>query len=295
MGLVLLILPLFIHAKEVASPYSNKSPTVAAVLPNPTEVGECSPLKIAKKEKDEYVYLNKDGKEISFKEKMLELNPEKNGDSVFQDLINSSDPKNINEEIYVKIKAESAGLGDAEILARLIYSEALSTGYWKNKCSAPSADDLMKSIGWSLMNRVEKIKKKPGNPYWSVVFQPQQFATSFSSNVKQGRKSFATYFMCPLKGNYINCNSQNVCRDQTAKKIYESAVSIADKIITEYTNKTGIPAEYRGITNFFYPQSEFFGEMRPLWAKNIDPSKNKGYINILKVTDKPCVEFYRIK
>ncbi|MGZ3775435.1 MAG: hypothetical protein ACXVCY_13895 [Pseudobdellovibrionaceae bacterium] len=192
------------------------------------------------------------------------------------------------EEIFARKEAEKAGISREEILARLIYSESLSSGYWKGTCQAKSGEDVMAAVGWGVINRVHERKKNSLDVYSDVVFAKMQFRTSFSSKKEN---PFAAAFLCPLRSqNYLNgCSGA-----PSADKLYKTAQDTARKIIEEY-EKTGIPKDYKGITNFFYPKSEFFGEMRPSWAKESDPTKNKGYVNILNVTSNPCVEYYRLK
>ncbi|MGZ3797582.1 MAG: hypothetical protein ACXVB1_14520 [Pseudobdellovibrionaceae bacterium] len=198
------------------------------------------------------------------------------------------DPKTKTEEAFARAEAEKSELSKEELLARLIYSESLSTGYWKEHCNAKSEDDIMTTIGWGIMNRVKGKAKVNLDAYSDIIFGKSQFRTSFSS---KKTNPFAEAFLCPLKSEaYLK---------QTAKKtsaidLYKKSQKIANDIIVDY-EKSGIPKEYKGITNFFYPQSEFFGEMRPPWAPDKDATKNKGYLNTLGVTDKPCVESYRLK
>ena len=198
-----------------------------------------------------------------------------------------------SEEARARHEAEKAKLKTADILARLIYSEALSSGYWRGVCKAKSEADLFETIGWGIMNRVQKAGP---DAYYGVVFAKNQFRTSFSPARRsiagfEGKvvNPFAIAFLCPLRAkDYLSRTSNK----PSAEALYTNARDIAGKIIRTYS-EDGIPTPYRGITNFFYPHSEFFGEMRPPWAKNSDPVKNKGYLNLLDVTN-PCVEFYRL-
>lgn len=198
------------------------------------------------------------------------------------------DARTKTEEQFARNEAEKSGLSKEELLARLIYSEALSTGYWKNACKAKSESDIMKSIGWGIMNRVKSKARSSLDAYSDVIFDKNQFRTSFS-----GKKSnpFAEAFLCPLKSQkYLDKTS----RKPTATTLYKKAQVLATEIVSEF-EKNGIPQSYRGITNFFYPHSEFFGELRPTWAPAKIPTKNKGYVNTLGVNDKPCVESYRLR
>lgn len=197
------------------------------------------------------------------------------------------DLKTKNEESFAKAEAEKNDLPKEEILARLIYSETLSTGYWHGLCEAPSVKSMMEGIGWGVMKRVKAKEKSHLDPYKEAIFAPKQFRTSFS-----GKKEnpFAEAFLCPLKSDaYLSKATVKT----GAVDLYKQAQDIAKTIIANY-EKSGLPADYKKITNFFYPKSEFFGEMRPAWAKDKDPSKNKGYKNILKVNQNPCIEFYAL-
>lgn len=198
------------------------------------------------------------------------------------------DPKTNTEETLVRAEAEKAALSREELLARLIYSESLSTGYWNDKCTAKSEDDIMTTIGWGIMNRVKQKSKTSLDAYSDVIFMKGQFRTSFSS---KKINPFAQAFLCPLKSDaYLN----QTTKKPTAMNLYKKSQEIANSIIVDY-EQNGIKKEYNSITNFFYPYSEYFGEMRPKWATNKDPNKNKGYIKNLGFGVKPCVETYRIK
>lgn len=191
-------------------------------------------------------------------------------------------------EASARKHAETAGLSKEEILARLIYSESLSSGYWNGRCNAKSADDIMTSIGWGIMNRVKGKASATLDAYSDVIFAPKQFATSFSSSKPN---PFAEAFLCPLESDkYL----QAAVKKDKASDLYKKSQKIASEIISEY-ERDGLPQSHKGITNFFYPQSEYFGELRPKWAPDKDAKKNKGYINLLGVNDNPCVEFYRLK
>ncbi len=153
---------------------------------------------------------------------------------------------------------------------------------------AESADAILTSIGWGTINRV-KIKSATNlDTYSDVIFGRKQYSTSFS-----GKKTnpFAESFLCPLKSQqYLDRAKKKV----DGKALFAKSRAIAHDIVHQFES-SGIPQKYRGITNFFYPQSEYFGEIRPTWAANKDPQKNRGYINLLGEKNKPCVEFYRLK
>lgn len=191
-----------------------------------------------------------------------------------------------NHESLAKAAATQADLSKTEVLARLIYAESLSTGYWKDRCQAASADAIMTGIGWGVLNRVKgNLGKK--DPYYATIFQKSQFATSFTTSTKRPSNPFAKAFLCPLSAkDYLSTKT-------SAAEIYAQAQSTAQKLVEQF-EKTSVPAPYNKVTNFFYPRSEYFGEMRPKWAPNENPEKNKGYLNLLKTTS-PCVEFYNLK
>lgn len=197
-------------------------------------------------------------------------------------------PASQAEEKMARKWAEENGLSKEEILARLIYSEALSTGYWKNKCNAESDVAIMKSIGWGVMNRVQSKAKQNLDAYSDVIFAKNQFRTSFS-----GKKEnpFATSFLCPLQADsYLKSSDRKI----RALALFSKTREVAENIVREY-EKTGIPKKYQGITNFFYPESEFFGELRPAWAPHKEFFKNSGYIDTVGASTKPCVETYKLK
>lgn len=194
-------------------------------------------------------------------------------------------------EPRVRGLAESNNLSRVDVLARLIFAESLSTGYWKGRCQFSSPDALMESIGWGIMNRVNKIKSAP-DPYYDVVFAKGQFGTSFSAGTEERRNPFAKAFLCPhAASEYLSGASISA----KAPELFEKARELAHRIIEEYS-ANGIPARYQRISNFFYPRSEWYGEMRPNWARNSDPTKNRGYLNLAGTTGNqaPCAEFYRL-
>lgn len=189
-------------------------------------------------------------------------------------------PAHQNQEQSAREAANAAALNEEDLLARLIFSEALSTGFWKNRCSSPSNSRLFSSLGWSMLARAKKfdsanIKK--------MIFAKNQFRTSFSHHRDN---PFATAFLCPLKAQaYLPSTT-------SASALFEEALAISRQILGD-ARSSGVPSEYAPITNFFYPRSEFFGEIRPSWAPHTDPNNNRGFQNLLK-TPNPCVEFYSL-
>jgi hypothetical protein len=201
------------------------------------------------------------------------------------DCVPKKDPKTGDEESRVREMAAQADLPKAEILARLIYGESLATGFWNGACEAPSDTELMESIGWGIMYRVNGKKKTEQDPYAAAIFLRKQFPTSFSSAKKN---PFAEAFLCPLKSDsYLAATKLK----PKAKDLYKKAHEISEKIIAAY-EMDGLPAKFKKVALFFYPRSEYYGELRPPWAKNPVAEKNPGYMNLLNAKNRPCVEFY---
>lgn len=193
------------------------------------------------------------------------------------------------EETKAREASEEENFSDHEVLARLIFSETLSTGYYKKVCEAASDEALMEAIGWGVVNRVDKYSPKRDDPkpdaFFHIVFQPRQFRTSFSG---KNDNPYARYFLCPdLAAEYF----QKAESTENALAVYAKAKEVAARIIDTY-QRSGLPTNYSKITHFFFPHSDQGGNTRPSWAKDPDPKKNKGYVNVLNV-EKPCAEFYR--
>lgn len=192
------------------------------------------------------------------------------------------------EEAAAQAAAEEENFSDHESFARLILAETLSTGYISGKCEAPSIDGLMEAIGWGVINRVKIYSPMKDDPkpdaYAHVIYRPKQFSTSFSN---KNDNPFAVVFLCPLKAKaYL----EKAGSKEDAFMLYERAKKTASEIMDKY-QRSGIPVANHKLTHFFYPYSEFSSE-RPTWARDPDPSKNKGYVNLLG-GQKPCVEFYQ--
>jgi hypothetical protein len=212
--------------------------------------------------------------------------------------LNECKPALESPEAAARAAASRVSLTKAEVLSRLIFSESLSTGFWKKRCSPPDdGNQLMQAIGWGIMNRVSKQPHSNSDstkPYYDVVFAPNQFVTSFS--IAKGKANpFAESFLCPLMSqDYLNQAAAD--RKISAAELYAAALKIAEQIVQEYDSAGKLPDEYKGITNFFYPRSEYFGELRPKWAPNSDATKNPGYLNLFKSKsgEHPCAEFYHL-
>lgn len=197
-------------------------------------------------------------------------------------------PASKKEEAAALAAAEEENFNDHESFARLILAETLSTGYVSGKCEAPGIDGLMEAIAWGVVNRVKKYspsKEDPKSDAWAhVIYQPKQFTTSFSG---KNNNPFAMIFLCPLKAkDYL----EKAGSKEDALALYMRAKKAASEVMDKY-QRSGIPAANVKLSQFFYPHSEFSTE-RPAWAKESDPTKNKGYVNLFN-SQKPCVEFYQ--
>ena len=91
----------------------------------------------------------------------------------------------------IEFVAAKAKLSQKEILARLVYAEALSTGIGDNPL-------VHEAIAWGVMNRVrlaersESMKKTYGNGIQGVIFKKGQFNPAVSP-----RSPFSRDFLCP--------------------------------------------------------------------------------------------------
>ncbi|MGE5843723.1 MAG: hypothetical protein ACM32K_02395 [Syntrophaceae bacterium] len=91
----------------------------------------------------------------------------------------------------IEFVAAKAKLSQKELLARLVYAEALSTGIGDNPL-------VHEAIAWGVMNRVrlaersESMKKSYGSGIRGVVFKKGQFNPAVSS-----KSTFSKDFLCP--------------------------------------------------------------------------------------------------
>ena len=198
-------------------------------------------------------------------------------------------PASSKEEAKVREAAEALNFSDHEVLSRLIFSETLATGYFAKRCNAPSAEMIMEGIGWTIINRVDKYSPKRDDPkpdaIFHVAFQRRQFSPSFS--VKNDNP-FARAFLCPFDAQkYL----ESVKSAEDGYSLYSLAKEVAARILDQYQRK-GIDVRFSRVTNVYYPYSEFAGQVRPSWAKDPDPTKNKGFVKLIE-GEKPCAEFYK--
>jgi len=137
----------------------------------------------------------------------------------------------------VEYVAAKAKLSPAELLARLVYAEALSTGI---------GDDPLvhEAIAWGVMNRVrlaersESAKRSYGSGIRGVVFKKGQFNPAVSP-----RSPFSKDFLCPKE-----------------RALWQMAVEAAGKamagernpfIQTPWEQDNGLSL----VVNFYYPKS----------------------------------------
>jgi hypothetical protein len=126
---------------------------------------------------------------------------------------------------------------DEELLARLAYAEASSTGF---------ADDALvyQGIAWGVMNRVRlgqvsaSSRRQYGSGVAGVVFQPQQFNPAVSL-----KSPFSRDFLCP----------RDSARWQLAIKAARLALQGQENpfIQTPWEQQHGLSL----VVNFYYPRS----------------------------------------
>lgn len=163
---------------------------------------------------------------------------------------------------------------DQEILARLIFSEGLSTGCLNHKvCSniISFKEHIFNKIGWGIALRIK-------NSIYDVVFKKFQFRTSFSPKMSDNKKNiFAHFFLCPeVSESYL----------KESKIRYEDLFQSAFIITGDIIHSKSIPSDYKKVTNFFYPKSPVFGEITPRWATDS---------NLIKRISNEWIKFYHVK
>lgn len=201
--------------------------------------------------------------------------------------------KGKSEEVFAREAAEAANLNDHEVFGRLLLAEAAAAGVLSKRCNAASTNALMEAMGWVVMTRVEKLSPDKEDPkpdaFYNVIFEPKQFRTSFSGAASN---PYAKIFLCPMEVKTFVPGAGTGLEAGLAA--YNEAKKVAARIMETY-QRSGIPSENARVTNYFLPLAEMANAQRPKWAKNEDPTKNKGYVDLLKVAAKPCAEFYRVK
>ena len=172
--------------------------------------------------------------------------------------------------------AAKAKLSEKELLARLVYAEALSTGF---------GDDALvhEAIAWGVMNRVrlagrsESMKKSYGNGVRGVIFKKGQFNPAVSP-----RSPFSLDFLCPKE-----------------RTIWRLAVAAAGKAMAGERNpliQTPWEQEHSLslVVNFYYPKSMQAKGPYPPW----EGSGGLEFIGDVMIGDKllPAeqIRFYRL-
>lgn len=200
-------------------------------------------------------------------------------------------PSAQDEEVAALKAAQGAKITAVEMLARLILSESMSTGFWSGSCQSPKGSQgLFDGIGWGIANRILAQPKKVRLEIavQNEVFKPKNFRTSFTS---KKQNPFAEIFLCPAKANdYLAQNHHDL---KVTGDLYGKSLLLAEKIMETLKSGQPIPVEYQKVTNFFYPMSVIFGDYRPSWAKEPPSQANPKYLNIMGYKD-PCVEFYHL-
>lgn len=126
---------------------------------------------------------------------------------------------------------------DAEVLARLVYAEATSTGF-------PEDPAVHRGIAWGAMNRVRISEVSPRSAGWygktipGVVFKRGQFNPAVSPTSK-----FSREFLCP----------EDEARWTLATTAAGEAIAGKDNpfIQTEWEKTHGLSL----VVNFYYPKS----------------------------------------
>ncbi len=154
----------------------------------------------------------------------------------------SRDPSDSVEFVVAKAK-----LSPKELLARLVYAEALSTGF---------GDDPLvhEAIAWGVMNRVrlaersESMKRSYGSGIRGVIFKKGQFNPAVSL-----KSPFSREFLCPKE-----------------RALWRLALEAAGKAMTGEKNPfMQIPWEQEHqlslVVNFYYPKSVQANGPYPPW------------------------------
>lgn len=186
--------------------------------------------------------------------------------------------------------AKTQRLTAEDVLARIIFSEGLSTGCLRHEDCNNVADykiTILTKIAWGIAKRF-KNKNNLKNPeqlekdIYDVVFQKAQFRTSFTPKMSGGRENiYAQAFLCPEKiKNYLAEVNMSYL------ELLQAAQEVANRVINN-----PIIGDYRFVTNFYYPKSPVFGELTPDWAKNNKPIISNDWIRMynLKRTVEPLV------
>ncbi len=143
-----------------------------------------------------------------------------------------------------------AGVGDKELLARLVYAEAASTGF-------PDDAAVYEAIAWGVMNRVRlgeasaSMRSLYGRGVRGVIFRKGQFNPAVSP-----RSRFSRMFLCP----------ENPRRWAIALAAAQAALRGEDNpfIATTWEKEHGLSL----VVNFYYPCSTQAKGSHAPWEKS---------------------------
>jgi hypothetical protein len=171
---------------------------------------------------------------------------------------------------------KKTNIAPPEILARLVYAEALSTDF---------GDDplVFRAIAWGVMNRVrladisKAMRRAFGQGIYGVIFKKGQFNPAIS------RKSpFHTCFLCP----------DNAGPWQMAVAAADEAIGGENNpfIYTPWEKKHGLSL----VVNFYYPKSVQAKGPLPPW----EGCRDLVFIGDAPLAQTPlsakCIRFYRL-
>lgn len=127
------------------------------------------------------------------------------------------------------VKAEVAALSEQEVMARLVYSEALATN-----CQGVPTNGIMNGIATVIANRVKKGGVY-GKGIRGVVFQPSQFNSSLSTKYSRSRLK---EFLCPMAG-----RDWEQAKNSTARALDPKAPNFlgSDAVVMTYYYKHFLP------------------------------------------------------
>jgi hypothetical protein len=145
---------------------------------------------------------------------------------------------------------ESSGVGEEELLARLVYAETASTGF-------PDDPLVYEAIAWGVMNRVRlgdaspSMQRAYGKGIRGVVFKKGQFNPAVS-----GKSRFSREFLCPAE------ETRWAMALNGARKAMDGSHN--PFLATEWERRHGISL----VVNFYYPGSvQAKGPLAP-WEKS---------------------------
>ena len=176
----------------------------------------------------------------------------------------------------IEFVAAKARLSQKELLARLVYAEALSTGI---------GDDPLvhEAIAWGVMNRVrlaersESMKKSYGSGIRGVIFKKGQFNPAVSP-----KSAFSKDFLCPKERTLWLLASAAAGKAMAGKK--------NPFIQTPWEQENNLSL----VVNFYYPKSIQAKGSYPPW----EDGGSLEFIGDVRIGDKllPAehVRFYRL-